>query len=74
VARELVPRIVVFVLLAMGAFFSYAESLYLRDQSSAIGQNGGKIVLWLWVFRVTTAVLAFGAMLILANTTRRFLG
>jgi len=59
-ARWLLPRAVLAVLLLAGAAFAFFESIYLRDQSQEF--HARRIAGWMWVFRALAAVLSFSVI------------
>ena len=60
--RWILPRLVLSILLLVGAFFALFESIYLHDQAGEFGEP--KIALWMWAFRGITAMLAIGGIAI----------
>lgn len=58
--RILLPRLALALLFLAGGIFAWYESIYLADQSRALGD--GSILLWMWLFRLA-AVLSVLAVL-----------
>jgi len=72
VLSDLFPRIVVIVLLYLGAIFTYFEGIYLHDQWVELGPDSSKILLWMWLFRLLTFAFAVLATAFLYFLVRRY--
>jgi len=69
--RELLPRIVIIILFVVGAVFAYIESIYLRDHAASLGEKGGSITMWMWVYRIIALALLLASSYIAGGFWRR---
>lgn len=66
--KLVLPRLAIALVLWMGAYFAFFETVYLQDQATQFGEL--RIVHWMWAFRGLTATLAIAAALMLLSMVR----
>ena len=70
-AKELLPRIAIIIILLSGAIFAYIEAAYLRDHAVSLGEKGGSVATWMWVYRIIGLAMLFAASYIVGGFWRR---
>jgi hypothetical protein len=69
--REVLPRVVVIIIFVVAAIFAYIESIYMRDHALSLGEKGGSVSTWMWMYRVIAMALLFASTYILGGFWRR---
>ena len=60
--RTLLPLVILGIVLAVLAAFAFFEAIYLGEQARQLGRASGRVAMWMWVFRLLTALLASGVL------------
>ncbi|MFI5262927.1 MAG: hypothetical protein ACHQM6_00270 [Candidatus Kapaibacterium sp.] len=69
--REFLPRIVIIIIFVTGAIFAYIESVYMRDHAASVGEKGGSVATWMWVYRIVAMALLLASSYIAGGFWRR---
>jgi hypothetical protein len=70
-SRELLPRIVIIIIFVTGAIFAYIESIYMRDHAMSLGEKGGSVATWMWVYRIVAIILLLASSFVAGGFWRR---
>jgi hypothetical protein len=70
-AKELLPRIVTIIIFVTGAVFAYIESIYLRDHARLLGEKGGSVATWMWVYRIVAMALLLASSYVAGGFWRK---
>jgi hypothetical protein len=69
--RDIFPRLALAALFASAAIFAYFEGVYLGDQAREL--HDLSISVWMWVFRVVTAICIMIAMFFATSAVKALL-
>ncbi|MEP7234031.1 MAG: hypothetical protein ABI778_01925 [Ignavibacteriota bacterium] len=69
--KELLPHIVIILIFVTGAIFAYIESVYMHDHAMTLGEKGGSVVTWMWVYRIVAMALILSSAFIAGGFWRR---
>lgn len=69
--KEFLPRLVAIIIFVTGAVFAYIESVYMRDHAVSLGDKGGSVLTWMWVYRVVAMALVFASSYVIGGFWRR---
>jgi len=69
--REILPRIVIIIIFVTGAIFAFVESIYMRDHAASLGDKGGNVATWMWVYRIIAMALLLASSFVAGGFWRR---